>query len=479
MNLIQAQEFINYKAIIKDNNGNVVANTSVTVQFSIEKGEIAATTVFSETHTPTTNSNGLIILNIGAGAVISGAFNGINWENDNYFLNVKINIGNGLIDLGTTQFMSVPYALHAKSGGNLKIIDTNNIISRNAGIGSNGLSVNASNTPINGKNIFIGEDVGSNNGTNVVNDYEASSNTMIGQRSFINNTTGYSNTGIGRAIMHFNTTGYSNTVVGANSLIQNRTGNKNIVIGVQALEFMNGGSNNIAIGYLVGSGSQSGNNNIIIGGNIINLPDFIGSNQLDIGNLIYGVNLDGTDNTISTGNIGIAVKNPLEKLHVNGNIFANGYIKMEHSSNNNWITYIDNQDDYNFSFNGVLKAYINDSDGSYNIVSDRKLKHNIQVMDANIIDKVMQLKPVTYTYKKDASNKPQNGFIAQEVQQLFPELVSKKTVDNEEFLTLRYDAFGVLAIKTIQKQQKEINQLKTQISQLKKLEERILILEKK
>ncbi|MBV1924747.1 MAG: hypothetical protein KUG68_12045, partial [Flavobacteriaceae bacterium] len=78
------------------------------------------------------------------------------------------------------------------------------------------------------------------------------------------------------------------------------------------------------------------------------------------------------------------------------------------------------------------------------------------------------------------TNRNQNGFIAQEVQKLFPELVSeKKNEQGDSFLTLRYDAFGVLAIKTIQEQQKEIASLKEEVSELKKLEARIIALENK
>jgi len=119
-----AQNGINYKAIIKDNDGNVVSNQSVTIQFNILQG-IAETNVYQETHNVTTNNNGLIIVTIGNGTT-SDVFTDIDWGSDEHFLNVQINTGSGLVDLGTTQFMAVPYALSASNISGLEAIDEGN-----------------------------------------------------------------------------------------------------------------------------------------------------------------------------------------------------------------------------------------------------------------------------------------------------------------------------------------------------------------
>ncbi|WP_178984219.1 tail fiber domain-containing protein [Winogradskyella helgolandensis] len=104
-----AQQGINYKAVIKDNVGDIVANDLIVVQFSILQGAAQAN-VYTETHSPTTDDNGIITLNIGEGTTISGTFSSIDWASDEHFLNVQINIGDGLTDMGTTQFKTVPYA---------------------------------------------------------------------------------------------------------------------------------------------------------------------------------------------------------------------------------------------------------------------------------------------------------------------------------------------------------------------------------
>ncbi len=113
---------INYKAVIKDNLGNVVANTNVNVQFTILKG-VAQTNVYREIHTPTTDANGIIIVNIGEGFVVSGSFSIIIWSNDSYFLNTQINTGSGLVNLGTSEFKTVPFALSAANVTGLEALD--------------------------------------------------------------------------------------------------------------------------------------------------------------------------------------------------------------------------------------------------------------------------------------------------------------------------------------------------------------------
>ncbi len=105
---------INYKALIKDASNAVVANTQVTVQFRVLQG-VAQANVYQETHTPTTDANGIIIINIGDGVVNSGVYANIDWSSDDHFLNTQIDSGSGLTNMGTTGFNAVPYALSAKT----------------------------------------------------------------------------------------------------------------------------------------------------------------------------------------------------------------------------------------------------------------------------------------------------------------------------------------------------------------------------
>ncbi len=143
---------INYKALIKDTNGNVVNNTSTTIEFTIYKGTGLFNT-YRETHTIFTDNNGILIANIGEGTIVNGMFNSIIWNDDEYFLGVKVDTGDGYVDLGITTFKSVPYAKVAENVKGLEPIDEGNgtgwrLIGKNPGfygnIGSNAVDISHS-----------------------------------------------------------------------------------------------------------------------------------------------------------------------------------------------------------------------------------------------------------------------------------------------------------------------------------------------
>jgi hypothetical protein len=111
----QAPQKINFQSILRNTNGEVVANKAVSLRISILSGSITGNTVYSETHTKTTDASGLISLQIGNGTVISGAFSAILWGNAAYFIKLEadFNGGSNYVLLGTQELMSVPYALYA------------------------------------------------------------------------------------------------------------------------------------------------------------------------------------------------------------------------------------------------------------------------------------------------------------------------------------------------------------------------------
>jgi len=128
-----AQQGINYKALIKDDLGNIVANNpNVTIQFEILRGS-PQNSVYRELHSSFTDANGITSVNIGEGALLTGSptFSTIDWGSDEHFLNVKINTGSGLTDMGTTAFKTVPYAL--SSMDNQWLVNGNNISTKNSG----------------------------------------------------------------------------------------------------------------------------------------------------------------------------------------------------------------------------------------------------------------------------------------------------------------------------------------------------------
>ncbi len=104
-------EGFNYKALIA-NNGTVLSATPVTLRFTILQN--GTTSVYQETQNATTDSNGIVTVNIGEGTTVSGNFSGISWGDNSYFLKVEINTGSGYQDFGTSEFKYVPYAKYAQ-----------------------------------------------------------------------------------------------------------------------------------------------------------------------------------------------------------------------------------------------------------------------------------------------------------------------------------------------------------------------------
>lgn len=110
---------LNYQAIARDlTSGNSLSEQSILVEFNIRKGAANGTNVYVETHNTQTDDFGLFNLVIGQGAAITGDFSSINWADDKYFLATLIDDGNGLEEIGSMQFLSVPYALHANTVSN-------------------------------------------------------------------------------------------------------------------------------------------------------------------------------------------------------------------------------------------------------------------------------------------------------------------------------------------------------------------------
>ena len=112
---------INYQAVARDASGDVLMNQPLTIQFSIITDITSSAISWQETHQVTTNDYGLFTAIIGKGTPSGGnsaTFDVIDWGSSNHSLKVEINYGNGYIDMGTTDFMSVPYSLHAKTAAN-------------------------------------------------------------------------------------------------------------------------------------------------------------------------------------------------------------------------------------------------------------------------------------------------------------------------------------------------------------------------
>ena len=109
----QAPESFKYQAVLRNARGDLKASTATVIGIEILKGSTTGIKVYSETHNVTTDSYGLINLEIGKGTSTLGTFSDVDWSAGSYYIKLIVD-GTAM---GTSQLLSVPYALYAKSSG--------------------------------------------------------------------------------------------------------------------------------------------------------------------------------------------------------------------------------------------------------------------------------------------------------------------------------------------------------------------------
>lgn len=110
----QSPNSINYQAVIRNSSGTLIQSSNVGLRLSVLKGSSTGSTVYTETHNASTNKYGVVNLQIGNGSTTDN-FSSIAWGTDGYYLKIELdeNGGSSYKTMGTTQFVSVPFALYA------------------------------------------------------------------------------------------------------------------------------------------------------------------------------------------------------------------------------------------------------------------------------------------------------------------------------------------------------------------------------
>ncbi len=244
-----------------------------------------------------------------------------------------------------------------------------------------------------------------------------SQNTATGMDALLNNTTGGMNTADGLFALDSNTTGSGNTASGSGALFHNTTGVDNTATGDSALDSNTAGSNNIALGTGAGGNLTTGSNNI------------------DIGN-------SGVAAEANTIRIGIAGTQSATFIAGISGATASGGAAVLVSSN------------------GQLGT----------ITSSRRFKQEIKPMD-KASEAILALRPVTFRYKQEIDPKgiPQFGLVAEEVEQVNPDLVVRDA--EGKVYTVRYEAVNAMLLNEFLKEHRNMEQLKaTLLEQWKEME---------
>jgi hypothetical protein len=113
----QSPNKMSYQAVVRNGSGVLIQSANIGIRVSILKDSINGTAVYIETHTATTNANGLVTIKIGGGTPVAGIFANIDWATGTYFAKTEVDPTGGTTYTitGTSQLLSVPYALHANT----------------------------------------------------------------------------------------------------------------------------------------------------------------------------------------------------------------------------------------------------------------------------------------------------------------------------------------------------------------------------
>jgi len=319
------------------------------------------------------------------------------------------------------------------------------------------------------------------------------SNTAIGSGSLLTNSDGFNNVAIGLDALKNNVSGSNNTAVGTGADIWGSNYTNATAIGAKAqvacsdcvvlgsITGYNGGTANVKVGIGTTNPQKTlhvnpnGGGGIAIGGSITSGGYTVlnmGISQESGGYaFLQGTKSSGTayGNLVlnqSGGNVGIRTSLPLTPLHVKQTNdafpFIDGGIRMERNANSSrWDVGVDESNDLNFSYNGAAKLYFDDVSGDVTTVSDIRMKKDIKSIET-VLPMLMKLQAKTYRYKDNEADAPLSyGFIAQDVEKIFPDFVTTKGADNLK--AVGYQKLDVMAIKAIQEQQVIIETQQKQI----------------
>ena len=471
---------INYQAVARDANGDVLMNQALTIQFSVISDSITGTVSWQETHPVTTNEYGLFTAIVGGGtstsAGSSSTFDVVNWGSTSHYLNVEINYGSGYVDMGTTQFMSVPYALQA--GNSVFEFNANGTgiqAPTDTASGDYSIAIGQGASASGDYSIAVGKSAGSSWPTVASGDYSTAiglGNKALGWGSMAmgsyNESAGSKAVAIG---WWNNASGDNSTAIGTNTLA---SGYYSTAMGYDTEA---SGEASTAMGYdteasgyystamgkdTEASGSWStsmGNNTVASGYNSTSMG--VATEASGYQSVAMGSYTDATG-TSSTA-MGYQTEARAYQLVIGNNNIASGNLT-------NWVS----SDAAFIIGNGVnnpsnaLRATKNGNlfiTGTLSSASDIRLKTKITPV-GNVLSALEFITPITYEFK-DTQIHPEGvqiGFSAQEIQAQFPALVRENAKGD---LTVAYGQMSAVLLQAIKEQQAIIESQKTEIADMR------------
>ncbi|SDE29892.1 Chaperone of endosialidase [Dyadobacter soli] len=437
----QSPQGLSFQGVARDASGKVIPSQAVGIRFTVRQTNAGGPIQYQEVQSATTGSSGVFAAVVGEGNPVSGEFSSIKWANDKYFLQVEIDPagGNAFADAGTSQLLSVPYALHAKEATSWQ---NDQPVVQTGVVGQGGMLTDV---PSPGTRLIWYPRLGAFRAGEITND--AWNVAEIGSYSI----------GLGK----------NTRAVGSGS----------VAIGRSAEALV---SDAIALGHGV---SSKNHYSVTLGA--FNNGDGFPSNSTDANDRIFQLGNGSGENdrrnaitVLRKGNVGVGVLYPGYILDINGRQ------RIKHTSGNTAGLFLDGTqtDDYNIgpaAFIGMVNDnqvgfYIGDAwrfyvhangnatlGGTLTQNSDYRLKKDLVALPESRA-KLMGITGYNYHWKSNDRQKGlQTGLIAQEVEKLLPELVETdgngyKSVNYIGLIPHLIEAFK--ALQTDYQAVKQVNQ---------------------
>ena len=469
---------INYQGVARDGNGAILQNHFMSLKASIYSDTVSNTIQWQEVHSVTTNDVGIFTIIIGDGmglaSSVQTAFTNIDWNASTHYIKIELDHGSGFMDYGTTALQSVPYALAADKADVANAVDWTNINNIPADIAD-------------GDQI----DDADNNATN-----ELQTITLSGDTLYISNGNSVDLSGYNAGVFATD----SNVTSNANGDYTN----DDFVFGSPTLDytteinrmFFDKSKGAFRVGYTSHNYWDE---------------DSLGSYSFATGANTKAKGFYSTAMgffTEATGTYSIAMgKNTkaegINSIAMGRNTEATGYASTAMGHSKEASGYVYTEMGYKREAKGIYSTamgFNTEASGSYSTAmgssvtasgtgelynsgnvkglsfvstSDKRVKQNISPF-SGALSKVMLLSPKTYFYNtvefprfEAEKDKPQIGFIAQEVEAIFPEMV---TTDGDEvgLKGVRYGQLTAVLVQAIKEQQEMIKELQERINQLEK-----------
>jgi len=526
----QSPDKISYQIVVRDNEGNLIVDHAIGLEISIIQGSSTGTVVYSETYSPLpkTNENGLATVEIGSGIPTSGKFSDITWSEGPFYLKTQTdpNGGTAYSISGTSQLLSVPFALHSNSVESIKETDPTWVGEANetTDIGRSGKVGIGTTTPAailhtesatNGNVVFVGQikavpedppvsgtgtrmmwypDKAAFRAGNVDGNQWDNANTGKFSVAFGNETIA---SGTGSTAMGSETTasGWGATAFGQTNLA---SGYGSIAIGV---ENISSGRGSIAMGsestaLKMGSSAfgyntaASGEGSTSMGGLTTASGDYsIAAGEITTASGNYSAAFGHDTKASGHGATSIGIST----IAASYASTALGRYNAGEGETTNWIP-----TDPIFEIgNGTSKSQRSNAmtvlkngsvgigtnhpvyllqvglpgDGTearanaWNLLSDERLKEDLMEL-ANPLEIINKINGYYFYWKTGNNESRQVGFMAQEVMKVFPEVVSE---GKDNYLSIEYGKMVPLLLEALKQQQKIIDDQQKKIDELYQL----------